>query len=218
MRQLSHNADSNLLREKSNCRGIFFLAKAAKTLMTVLTRTHPLITLANPLRSLCALCGFAREEQLSRDNFSRQAAKVAKEKHEYFCNDFPRLMLAIARLAQKYAIRVHSHPLAGRGPCDRTPLQDNQFPIRGANGHKGRALQMAGTTHKRPKGSLRGLILRSNNSVARLSPRLLKKKYIRRCETRLASQQGFQLLRACGTLVSICRVRLISYQSIYSNE
>ena len=104
MRQLSHNADSNLLRE-SNCRGIFFLAKAAKTLMT-------LLTLANPLRSLCALCGFAREEQLSRDNFSRQAAKVAKEKHGYFCttfhdlcffsNNFPRLMLAIARTARGF--------------------------------------------------------------------------------------------------------------------
>ena len=62
-------------------------------------------------------------------------------------------MLAIARLAQKYAIRVHYDPLAGRGPCGRTPLQDNQFPIRGANGHKGRALQMADTTHERPEGS-----------------------------------------------------------------
>ena len=28
-----------------------------------------------------------------REFFSRQAAKVAKEKREYFCNDFPRLML-----------------------------------------------------------------------------------------------------------------------------
>ena len=44
MRQLSHNADSNL-------------------------------PLANPLRSLCALCGFAREEQLPRDIFSRQGRK-----------------------------------------------------------------------------------------------------------------------------------------------
>ena len=75
-------------------------------------RTHPLITLANPLRSLCALCGFAREEQLPRDIFSRQAAKVAKEKHGYFCttfhdlcffsNDFPLLMLAIARTARGF--------------------------------------------------------------------------------------------------------------------
>ena len=159
--------------------------------MTVLTRTHPLITLANPLRSLCALCGFAREEQLSRDNFSRQAAKVAKEKHEYFCNDFPLLMLAIARLAQKYAIRVHSHPLAGRGPCDRPPLQDNQFPIQGANGHKGRALQMAGTTHKRTRGSLRGLILRSNNSVARLSPRLREKLFTAAARIDLHHSKGF---------------------------
>ena len=146
---------------------------------------------ANPLRSLCALCGFAREEQLSRDNFSRQAAKVAKEKHEYFCNDFPRLMLAIARLAQKYAIRVHYDPLAGRGPCDRTPLQDNQFPIRGANGHKGRALQMAGTTHKRTRGSLRGLILRSNNSVARLSSRLREKIYTAAARIDLHHSKGF---------------------------
>ena len=30
---------------------------------------------ANPLRSLCALCGFAREEQLPRDIFSRQGRK-----------------------------------------------------------------------------------------------------------------------------------------------
>ena len=48
---------------------------------------------ANPLRSLCALCGFAREEQLPRDIFSRQAAKVAKEKHGYFCNYISRLEL-----------------------------------------------------------------------------------------------------------------------------
>ena len=39
----------------------------------------------------------AREEHLSRDIFSRQAAKVAKEKHKYSCNDFSRLMLAVAR-------------------------------------------------------------------------------------------------------------------------
>ena len=100
-------------------------------------------------------------------------------------------MLAIARLAQKYAIRVHYDPLAGRGPCDRTPLQDNQFPIRGANGHKGRALQMAGTTHKRPKGSLRGLILRSNNSVARLSPRLREKIYTAAARIDLHHSKGF---------------------------
>ena len=100
-------------------------------------------------------------------------------------------MLAIARLAQKYAIRVHYDPLAGRGPCDRTPLQDNQFPIRGANGHKGRALQMAGTTHKRPKGSLRGLILRSNNSVARLSSRLREKIYTAAARIDLHHSKGF---------------------------
>ena len=35
----------------------------------------------------------AREEQLSRDIFSRQAAKAAKEKHKYSCNDFSRLVL-----------------------------------------------------------------------------------------------------------------------------
>ncbi len=45
-------------------------------------------------------------------------------------------------------------------------LQDNQFPIRGADGHKGRALQMADTTLPRPKVSLRSLILRDNNSAA----------------------------------------------------
>ena len=49
---------------------------------------------------------------------SRQAAKVAKEKHEYFFattfHDFSRLMLAVACLARKYALRVHSDPLAGR--------------------------------------------------------------------------------------------------------
>ena len=188
MRQLSHNADSNLLRVEKQLSRDIFSRQGRKDLDD---RTHPLITLANPLRSLCALCGFAREEQLSRDNFSRQAAKVAKEKHEYFCNDFPRLMLAIARLAQKYAIRVHSDSLAGRGPCDRTPLQDNQFPIRGANGHKGRALQMAGTTHKRPRGSLRGLILRSNTSVARLSPRLREKIYTAAARIDLHHSKGF---------------------------
>ncbi len=47
------------------------------------------------------LYDFAREEQLSRDIFSRQAAKVAKEKHKYSCNDFSRLVPADARLAQK---------------------------------------------------------------------------------------------------------------------
>ena len=40
-------------------------------------------------------------------------------------------------------------------PCDRPPWQGNQFPIRGADGHKGRALQMDDTTHKRPKVSPR---------------------------------------------------------------
>ena len=38
-----------------------------------------------------------REEQLPRDTFSRQAAKVAKEKREYFCSDFPRLFTTSAR-------------------------------------------------------------------------------------------------------------------------
>ena len=32
-----------------------------------------------------------------REFFSRQAAKVAKEKREYFCNDFPRLFTTYAR-------------------------------------------------------------------------------------------------------------------------
>ena len=163
--------------------------------MTLLTRTHPLITLANPLRSPCeALAPSAALREKSNCSgiiFLAKAAKVAKEKHEYFCNDFPRLMLAIARLAQKYAIRVHSDPLAGRGPCDRTPLQDNQFPIRGADGHKGRALQMAGTTHKRTRGSLRGLILRSNNSVARLSPRLREKIFTAAARIDLNHSKGF---------------------------
>ena len=58
-----------------------------------------------------------------------------------FCSGFPRLMLAVARLAQKYALRVHSDPLAGR------------------------ALQMADTAHERPKVSLRSLILSGNNSA-----------------------------------------------------
>ena len=48
-------------------------------------------------------------------------------------------MLAVARLARNYALRVHSDPLAGCGPCGRPPLQGNQFPIRGADGHKGEA-------------------------------------------------------------------------------
>ena len=80
-------------------------------------------------------------------------------------HDFPRLMLAVARLARNNALRVHSDPLAGCGPCGRPPLQGNQFPIRGADGHKGRALQMTDTAHERPKGSPRALILRSNNSA-----------------------------------------------------
>ena len=71
-------------------------------------------------------------------------------------------MLAIARLAQKYAIRVHYDPLAGRG-----------------------------TTHKRPKGSLRGLILRSNNSVARLSSRLREKIYTAAARIDLHHSKGF---------------------------
>ena len=88
-----------------------------------------------------------REEQLPRDTFSRQAAKVAKEKHEYFCNGFTRLLpfssdfhdssrliLAVARLTRNYALRVHSDPLAGRGPCDRPPWLGNQFPSRGTEG------------------------------------------------------------------------------------
>ena len=81
-------------------------------------------------------------------------------------HDSSRLMLAVARVVRNYALRVHSDPLAGRGPCGRPPWQDNQFPIRGADGHKGRALQMAGTTLERPKVSLRALILRDNNSAA----------------------------------------------------
>ena len=107
MRQLSHNADSNLLRVEKQLSRDIFSRQGRKDLDD---HTHPLITLANPLRSLCALCGFAREEQLPRDIFSRQAAKVAKEKHGYFCttfhdlcffsNDFPLLMLAIARTAR----------------------------------------------------------------------------------------------------------------------
>ena len=80
----------------------------------------------------------------------------------FFSNDISRLMLAIARFAQKYAIRVHSDPLAGRG-----------------------------TTHKRPKGSLRGLILRSNNSVARLSSRLREKIYTAAARIDLHHSKGF---------------------------
>ena len=58
-------------------------------------------------------------------------------------HDSSRLMLAFARVVRNYALRVHSDPLAGRGPCGRPPWQGNQFPILGADGHKGRALQMA---------------------------------------------------------------------------
>ena len=76
-------------------------------------------------------------------------------------HDSSRLMLAVARLAPNYALRVHSDPLAGRGPCDRPPWQGNKFPIRGADGHKGRALQMADTTHERPKASQRSQPLTS---------------------------------------------------------
>ena len=54
-------------------------------------------------------------------------------------HDSSRLMLAFARVVRNYALRVHSDPLAGRGPCGRPPWQDNQFPIRGADGHKGEA-------------------------------------------------------------------------------
>ena len=67
--------------------------------------------------------------------------------------------------------------LAGCGPCGRPPLQGKLFPIWGADGHKGRTLQMADTTHERPKVSLRALIFRSYNSAARLSPRLCGKIY-----------------------------------------
>ena len=49
----------------------------------------------------------------------------------------------IRHMKDRRALRVHSDPLAGCGPCGRPPLQDNQFPILGADGHKGRALQMA---------------------------------------------------------------------------
>ena len=89
--------------------------------------------------------------------------------------DSSRLMLTIARLAQNYALRVHSDPLAGRYPCGRPPWLGNQFPIRGADGHKGRALQMADTAHERPKVSPHALILRGNNSAAQLSLRLREK-------------------------------------------
>ena len=71
-------------------------------------------------------------------------------------HDFSLLSKTYARyrsLIADYALRVHSDPLAGCGPCGRPPLQGNQFPIRGADGHKGRALQMADTTHERPKVS-----------------------------------------------------------------
>ena len=93
-------------------------------------------------------------------------------------HDFSLLSKTYARyrsLIADYALRVHSDPLAGCGPCGRPPLQGNQFPIRGADGHKGRALQMADTTHERPKVSLRALSLRRNNSAARLSLRLCEK-------------------------------------------
>ena len=95
-------------------------------------------------------------------------------------HDSSRLSTTYARcrsLSADYAPRVHSDPLAGRGPCDRPPWQGNQFTIRGADGHKGRALQMADTTLERPKVSRRALILGGNNSAAQLSPRLCEKIY-----------------------------------------
>ena len=73
----------------------------------------------------------------------------------FFSSDFPRLFTTFQDLC--------SLSLAYRGLCSsctfrssgRPPLQGNQFPIRGADGHKGRALQMADTTHERPKVSPR---------------------------------------------------------------
>ena len=185
---------------------------------SLIARCHPVTPLPTSLRSLCALCGFAREEQLPRDIFSpsrqgrkdldartypliarcqpvapmptplrspceafapsaalrgkgycrgiffRQAAKAAKEKHEifaaafhglcFFSSDSSRLSTTYARcrsLSADYALRVHSDPLAECGPCGRPPWQGNQFPFRGADGHKGRAMQMTDTTHERPK-------------------------------------------------------------------
>ena len=58
----------------------------------------------------------------------------------------------IRHMKDRRALCVYSDPLAGCGPCGRPPWQGNQFPIWGADGHKGRALQMADTTHERPKG------------------------------------------------------------------
>ena len=86
-----------------------------KTLISLLT---PCSLLANPLRSLCVLSGFAREELLSRDIFlakpqrsQRRSMNIFAAAYHGLCffaatfHDSSRLMLAIARLAQKIVRR-----------------------------------------------------------------------------------------------------------------
>jgi len=89
--------------EESNFREIFF-SPSRKGRKDLDARTHPLITrcqpmptpwkvFAKPLRPL-RLC---EKRATSARYFSRQAAKVAKEKHEYFAaalHGFPRLLPA----------------------------------------------------------------------------------------------------------------------------
>jgi len=75
-----------------------------KTLISLLT---PCSLLANPLRSYCAPCGFAREELLSRDIFLAKPPRSLRRSmnifaaafHDlcFFSNDFPRLFTTYAR-------------------------------------------------------------------------------------------------------------------------
>ncbi len=75
-----------------------------KNLISLFT---PCSLLANPLRSYCAPCGFAREELLSRDIFlakpqrsQRRSMNIFAAAFHHLCffsNDFPRLFTTYAR-------------------------------------------------------------------------------------------------------------------------
>ena len=108
LNKLRGSARRNLyaLRERNIFSRVFSrqAAKVAKTLISLLT---PCSLLANPLRSLCALCGFARKELLSRDIFLAKLPRpqrgsmniFATTFHDlcFFSNNFPRLFTTYAR-------------------------------------------------------------------------------------------------------------------------
>ena len=80
-----------------------------------------------------ARCRSLSAEGLEKNNFreifySRQAAKVAKEKHGYFCSGFSRLMLAVARLAQK---KLYSHAEPQRLLSRRDDTYERMSSLRG---------------------------------------------------------------------------------------